>query len=186
VLPRLSMRTASFCSFRAGHYEADGWDQGLSFALPNMTWLQPPAYVHTMVHRTWLPFGLAATTTGTACNWHWGQRRRECASVSAQGAFGRAGASSVVVRFVNDGNAARTVTIRLHGVRLPAKGHLHATVLQLNATHMAAVNTPAAPEAVSPREWTWRGFANGSSLVVPAYSYTAITVVVVEGDEGGG
>ena len=40
---RLHFRTASFCTERSGHFDA--FDQGISFFLPNMTWLQPPGYV---------------------------------------------------------------------------------------------------------------------------------------------
>jgi len=53
---RLIARTASFCSERSGHYDA--FDQGLSFFLPNMTWLQPPGFVHSMLKRTLYPNGL--------------------------------------------------------------------------------------------------------------------------------
>ena len=41
---RLKFRTASFCNERSGHFDA--FDQGISFFLPNMTWIQPPGYVH--------------------------------------------------------------------------------------------------------------------------------------------
>ena len=40
---RLKFRAASFCTERSGHY--DMCDQGISFFLPNMTWLQPPGHV---------------------------------------------------------------------------------------------------------------------------------------------
>ena len=35
---RLKFRTASFCNERSGHFDA--FDQGISFFLPNMTWIQ--------------------------------------------------------------------------------------------------------------------------------------------------
>ena len=50
---RLKFRTASFCTERSGHF--DGFDQGVSFFLPNMTWLQPPGYVHQMIKDSWQP-----------------------------------------------------------------------------------------------------------------------------------
>ena len=53
---RLIARTASFCAERSGHYDA--FDQGISFFLPNMTWLQPPGYVHAMITATWQPNAL--------------------------------------------------------------------------------------------------------------------------------
>ena len=48
---RLHFRTASFCTERSGHYDA--FDQGISFFLPNMSWIEPPGYVHQMVSETW-------------------------------------------------------------------------------------------------------------------------------------
>ena len=58
---RLKFRTASFCNERSGHFDA--FDQGISFFLPNMTWIQPPGYVHKMFHETWQPHGLAVNIT---------------------------------------------------------------------------------------------------------------------------
>lgn len=51
--PRMLARTASFCHGRAGHF--DEFDQAISFFLPNMTWLQPPAHVHAMITESWQP-----------------------------------------------------------------------------------------------------------------------------------
>lgn len=51
-------RTASFCTSRSGHFDA--FDQGISFFLPNMTWLQPPGHVHAMIASTRQPNALAA------------------------------------------------------------------------------------------------------------------------------
>ncbi len=52
VQPRILARTASFCTERSGHFDA--FDQGLVFFLPNMTWGQPPFYVHEMITDHWL------------------------------------------------------------------------------------------------------------------------------------
>lgn len=59
---RLKFRTASFCNERSGHFDA--FDQGISFFLPNMTWLQPPGWVHQMYTSTWQPHGLNVTIAG--------------------------------------------------------------------------------------------------------------------------
>ena len=48
---RIYARTASFCTGSSNNF--DSWDQGISFFLPNMTWLQPPGYVHQMISQTW-------------------------------------------------------------------------------------------------------------------------------------
>eukprot|EP00854_Cymbomonas_tetramitiformis_P001553 gene1553-2185_t len=60
--PRMILRTASFCTERSGHF--DSFDQGLSFFLPNMTWLQPPGYVHQMYSDSWLPHALDVVVSG--------------------------------------------------------------------------------------------------------------------------
>lgn len=59
---RLHFRTASFCTERSGHFDA--FDQGISFFLPNMTWLQPPGYVHKMIADTWATKALQTTVSG--------------------------------------------------------------------------------------------------------------------------
>jgi len=57
VTDRIYARTASFCSGSSNNFDA--WDQGLSFFLPNMTWLQPPGHVHAMIASTWAEQTLA-------------------------------------------------------------------------------------------------------------------------------
>ena len=47
---RLHFRTASFCNERSGHFDA--FDQGISFFLPNMTWLQPARILPHETHET--------------------------------------------------------------------------------------------------------------------------------------
>jgi hypothetical protein len=59
VASRLYGRTASFCSGSSNNF--DSWDQGISFFLPNMTWLQPPGYVHVMFAQTWAETTVRAT-----------------------------------------------------------------------------------------------------------------------------
>ena len=61
-------RTASFCTERSGYNEGGANDQGLAFYLPNGTWLQPPGFVHKIVHDTWLPHALAVTLGGAPTN----------------------------------------------------------------------------------------------------------------------
>ncbi len=56
-------RTASFCTERSGHYDA--FDQGLVFFLPNMTWGQPPYYVHAMIKDVFQQNALRVTSPTT-------------------------------------------------------------------------------------------------------------------------
>jgi hypothetical protein len=59
---RLRARAASFCLERSGHFDA--FDQGIAFFLPNMTWLQPPGWVHAMITHSWQPNAVAAWGRG--------------------------------------------------------------------------------------------------------------------------
>eukprot|EP00958_Prasinococcus_capsulatus_P001456 scaffold133_cov407-Prasinococcus_capsulatus_cf.AAC.21 len=135
---RLLVRTASFCSERSGHF--DEWDQGLSFFLPNMTWLQPPGYVHKMMVEAWLPFAVEATPTGSAGNmtgqsWSTATDKR----------------SSLTLRYTNMlGDSPRKVSITVDRLGCNASSTLqvHANVLTAANTSMA--NTPSEPALVAP------------------------------------
>jgi hypothetical protein len=61
---RLFGRTASFCSGTSNAF--DSWDQGISFFLPNMTWFQPPGYVHVMLAQTWASTTYLSQLTSSA------------------------------------------------------------------------------------------------------------------------
>jgi hypothetical protein len=64
LAPRLLGRSTSFCTERSGHFEHAPWDQGHVYTLPNMTWLQPGAYVHVMISQTFVP----RAATGGRCH----------------------------------------------------------------------------------------------------------------------
>merc|ERR1712070_447906 len=68
--PKLVGRAGSFCMERSGYNEAGLNDQGISFFLPNMTWLQPPGYVHAMNSETWLPNAINHTTVCSGSHAH--------------------------------------------------------------------------------------------------------------------
>ena len=61
---RIYARTASFCTGSSNNF--DQWDQGISFFLPNMTWLQPPGHTHVMIKDTWAEVSLASSFDGPA------------------------------------------------------------------------------------------------------------------------
>merc|ERR1712100_522145 len=64
---RIKARTASFCTERSGHFDA--FDQGITFFLPNGSWIQPPGYVHKMIHESWLPDAVAVDAArGLSCS----------------------------------------------------------------------------------------------------------------------
>lgn len=66
VTNRLYGRTASFCTGTGSQF--DSWDQGISFFLPNMTWFQPPGYVHIMMTATWAEQVVQASVDSTNPN----------------------------------------------------------------------------------------------------------------------
>ena len=94
------MRRAAWLLLK-GYNEGGLNDQGIAFFLPNMTWLQPPGYVHGMIGDTWQPNNLALefTINGGRPSMAWSH------AVSAQASSdGR----TVVGRVVNTDNSTRT------------------------------------------------------------------------------
>eukprot|EP00927_Polykrikos_kofoidii_P055382 TRINITY_DN49653_c0_g1_i1.p1 TRINITY_DN49653_c0_g1~~TRINITY_DN49653_c0_g1_i1.p1 ORF type:complete len:705 (-),score=59.15 TRINITY_DN49653_c0_g1_i1:16-2130(-) len=145
---RLTARAGSFCFERSGYNEG-GWnDQGFVFYLPNMTWLQPPGHVHSMLHKMWQPRGLKVTLEGCE-HVHCGSPSGEggddtrCALATAQAAED---GSIVVVQLLNMGDAAIEFTLAMVGARLPQTAH----ALVLGADSLSSVNTPSEPSKVSP------------------------------------
>jgi hypothetical protein len=144
---RLLARTASFCSERSGHFDA--FDQGISFFLPNMTWLQPPGWVHHMVDAAYAPnaVGVASPAGYPA---------------SAQLADG---GSSLTIQIVNAKQTPGVVTFRVAGFA-PSGA---AAVTTLNGTALTDGNTPAAPLAMAP--WAssapWAGGAPAACGLSP-------------------
>ena len=123
------------CAAPARYYDGGGNDQGLSFYLPNGTWLQPPGYVHKMVHDTWLPGALKVSILGS-----------DSLSVSAQIAKDR---SSLRLLVVNNQTVAAEVSVAIKN--WAAGGH--ANVTTLSAASLTADNPPHAaglPGLVAP------------------------------------
>jgi hypothetical protein len=143
---RIKVRTASFCTERSGYYDGGGNDQGLSFYLPNGTWLQPPGYVHKMLHDTWLPNALAVSVTGSAT-----------LSVSAQMAEDR---SALRLIIVNNQTRAITTSVILDGWLAGVR----ANVTTLSAPSLGVDNPPGRPDLISPQQsnLSWGGNGNGN------------------------
>merc|ERR1712130_596236 len=132
---RLLFRTASFCTERSGHYDA--FDQGISFFLPNMTWLQPPGYVHQMISDTWQPLAVQtildpATAPGPNSKY----------SISAAKAKN---GSKCVVRYVNADAHPQNVTFQVDGMS-------SASGLQISHYDLEGANPPGNPDAISPKK----------------------------------
>jgi len=150
--PRLRGRTASFCMERSGHY--DNFDQGITFFLPNMTWIQPPGYVHQMISQTWADQSLPITFSDSF-PYH----------TSAQKTTDN---KNLYIRLVNDQGSAGNVSITLTGFTASST----VIVLTLQSSNTNAANTPSNPTAISPvrSQITFTGTVN-----LPAYSFTVLT-----------
>jgi alpha-L-arabinofuranosidase len=151
---RLIARAASFCSERSGHYDA--FDQGITFFLPNMSWLQPPGYVHAMLQSRSEPRALALQTTPDF---------PASAQLSDDG-------KRLVVQVVNANPAPGSVTLLVSGFAPSAA----AVITMVNGTSPSQANTPADPNAVAPysvqQPWTGGGTL---ALSLPPYSFTIVT-----------
>jgi len=157
-LPRMHARTASFCTERSGHYDA--FDQGLVFFLPNMTWGQPPFYVHKMITQQWAPNVLNVTANDYSPS---DLSKIMSAGLSDDG-------KTLVLRIANPLGALNgTVTVVGKSVTGAS-----ATQVCLQSDDMSAANTPANPTLVSPgpaSQFTWNG-----TISLPRQSYCILTV----------
>lgn len=153
--PRVLFRTASFCSERSGHLDA--YDQGITFFLPNMTWLQPPGHVHAMIARAWQPDGVAAVLSGAGV--------RGQSVTAAQSASGDA----LVVRYVNNQSAPVQLRLSAPGWGLPTE----AVAWTLRAGDLGAVNPPGEPDLISPTRAVVR---IDRALTIPAQSFTVLEI----------
>jgi hypothetical protein len=155
-LGRILARTASFCTERNGHDDGSQWHQGLSFFLPNMTWLGPAGQYHAMLATTWANGSLAVdyNTKGPV-------------SVSAQKdeAAGR-----VVVRIANSNPNPAVVQLIITGFA----SQTNVRVTTLNGTSLTQTNTPAQPFAIAPVVTQMQIPSGGGNVTVPAYSATAL------------
>lgn len=149
---RLWFRTASFCTERSGHFDA--FDQGITFFLPNMTWIQPPGFVHQMISSTWQPnsVNVISPCTGTQCR------------ASAELANDK---QTLVVRHVNHGSAQQQVEVNLQGF-LPAS---QVKVLQIFSEDVDDANPPGNPTKISPTSTT-QSLPPEAVFTVPGNSFT--------------
>ena len=167
---RLLGRAASFCMERSG-YNSGGWnDQGLIFFLPNMTWFQPPAYVHAMINDKWRPNALDVERSdkATPCgDLYHGHPAGSCVSVAAQAA---ADGKSISVQLLNMQSAETNISLEfLHSDSLSVAVGLSAVnVTWLQSDDTKAVNTPSRPEAIKP--FSTIVDAN-KPLIVPRFSF---------------
>ena len=182
---RLHFRAASFCM--ASSNDFDDWDQGMSFFLPNMTWLQPPGYVHQMIDQTWQPDALKVEVgrnngSGTQPPLH-PPNSLFSAQKSADG-------RTLVLRYVNfhqpsDSRPpplapATTLTVHLLGSMAAAEFD-NATMWTLAAADPDSGNTPAQPTRVAPQKSLLPVLRDGVVLSIPANSYVIVVATLPGG-----
>lgn len=152
VTARIYARTASFCTETSAQF--DNFDQGLSFFLPNMTWLQPPGYVHVMINATWAETTLASTITA-------GPGLPFAAQRSADG-------STLVLRAVNSNDQPSTLQISFQGVTAAGPAY---TLWTLSGP-IGGDNTPSAPDAIVPVQSSIPIAAGASVVTATLAPYT--------------
>lgn len=155
---RLLGRAGSFCMERSGFNEG-GWnDQGLIFFLPNMTWIQPPGYVHMMVSEAWQPYTLKTKTSGCAtvpvcrtgggvydpapCTF--GSVHVSAATVIHNEEFTQI--RNMTAFFVNMGGEPVDLTLNTIGAKLSST----AILTEMSGYRYDAANTPSVPTAILP------------------------------------
>ena len=153
---RVRGRAKSFCMERSGYNEGGANEQGMIWSLPNMTFLQPPAQVHKLLTRSWQPVGLAVKQR---CEVEGSAPFRLLNVSSAMSANGH----KLVLRIVNLQFFVVNTTLRLPAAHdLDSNGrknHSHGWRVR-NVTTLEppepgqtqAVNTPAQPERIRPRQ----------------------------------
>lgn len=140
VTDRMPLRTSSFCA--QAQTQFDNFDQGLSFFLPNMTWLQPPGWVHAGVAKTW-----AEITLRSVVEFNDLSSQKENISFAAQYQTSQ---DQLVLRLVNRDAKNSTAKIRLVGAEV-AVGTMMG-LWTLTAADPSVDNPPSDPLLISPIE----------------------------------
>jgi len=179
---RVLARTASFCTSRSGHFDA--FDQGLSFFLPNMTWLQPPGHVHAMIASTrqWNALGVEVDQGALrAATVH---QANEASAAASSSMFSASAQSSgrkdtFVVRVVNPLaepiGPNGTISLELKVELDAAAGCTTCTAHTLSHHDTSAANPSWAPNLISPTAMPC-SVTDGASAVLPLgeFSYTVV------------
>eukprot|EP01047_Picozoa_sp_COSAG01_P038337 COSAG01_NODE_3106_length_6575_cov_25.785207_4_plen_287_part_00 len=178
---RIHFRTASFCNQRLGQRNSE-WNQGISLFLPNATWLQPPGWVHKLLHSTWQPNGLAVTPLD-----HWGRAGDRMNATVGASAQASDDGQTVVVRITNQGDQAANVTLTVPGFSGSTRAGPTTWLLRPLVTEgsswwpdKGSGNTPFQPTRISPRknspELAALALADVGAdvLHLPAFSYLVV------------
>lgn len=160
VTDRIYARTASFCNGASAQF--DSWDQGISFFLPNMTWLQPPGYVHVMIANTWAEQTVEASADPVSSNM----------KVAAQ----RTGDGKTLVLRVVVLSEDQPVTLVWSGATASGPSY---TLWTLTGAP-AADNTPSNPTHVAPAQQAVPLAAGATSIstTLPANTFAVMVIAL--------
>jgi hypothetical protein len=174
AVPRLLGRMTSFVTMRSGHFEHSIYYQGISYSLPNMSWIMPPGYVHAMISKTWAPDALRVALAGDGAG-----ELSASAQLSADG-------SRLVVQLTNAGKSsqATAVDVQLVGGGWAPSGAVGVWTLREPvgdgvAPDPTASNSPGNPTFIAPAltNTTWPGGASSNlTISLPPYSFTVLEV----------
>jgi len=178
----LYFRTASFCTERSGLY--DRFDQGISFFLPNQTWLQPPGWVHHMLHETFQPRRLGWSCTDTPGIDSVG----DCLDVAFAAALSLDG-SKISAWFTNSNNKPKNLKFELGNSSdgnstdfdpLRTNGNL-VFVSVLSHRDLDGANTPGHPLKISPVTHVKTHTGRSFEYIAPPLSFTSFSIEVKKG-----
>lgn len=180
---RLHFRTASFCTASSNGF--DNFDQGLSFFLPNATWLQPPGVVHSMIDQTWQPNALRVDVPNPPSG-VWASQLRQSGNTSDDSVFSAQKSDdgkTLVLRFVNThyrlASPAPATTLKVHLTGGMADASFSSTTMWiLSSADPQAVNTAGQPMRVAPERSVLNSFGDGSVLKIPSNSYVIIVATL--------
>eukprot|EP00047_Mylnosiga_fluctuans_P024921 m.176110 g.176110 ORF g.176110 m.176110 type:complete len:817 (+) comp9956_c0_seq3:6-2456(+) len=156
VTNRLYARTASFCTGSGSQF--DSWNQGIAFFLQNMTWFQPPGYVHQMITSTWAEKSVQATFASP-------DTIPLAAQLTADG-------KSLVIRAVNHEAVSQPLSVSLTGASLSGGSF---TIWTLSGQSPATDNSPDSPTRIAPVKTTGTIAQAGKlQVTLPKYSFTIL------------
>jgi alpha-L-arabinofuranosidase len=179
---RTRARMSSFLNERSGHFTK--YDQGLSFWLPNMTWITPPGYVHVMTAPAVGDFLVPVTPAspspfnqgvGGPVNQGVGEGMGEgggppLGPIFTYSASRTADGTAVFLRLLNNFNVSVPVSVAVNGLSVTG---VSATVLLSPTGNMNATNSPSTPTLIAPAPLTPQPQL-GQPIAVPAYSYVIV------------
>ena len=177
---RLHFRAASFCM--AASNDFDKWDHGMSFFLPNASFLQPPCLIHMLINQTWQPNALKVDVPSGV--WNGAQPELHPANSLFSSQKSDDGKTLALrYMYVNfhqlGAPLAPATALKVHLTGSMAEAKFSAAIMwSLASEDPERANTPGQPTRVAPEKSTLPAFGNGAVLQIPANSYVIIVATL--------